>query len=124
MYRITAFCVVIGLGMLSACTAGSSSYTPFINAEPEIGAVAERRPRNLRLYFTALPDVSRSNLTLVGPDGEYALRGLHTMGADDLMVEITNPAIPDGNYTVTWSTVVEGDPNTYNGSFEFTVAGN
>lgn len=119
----SASAAVLFLALIVGC-ASSDSYTPLINAEPDIGAVLERSPRTLRLFFKALPDVSRSNLTLLGPDGEYPLRGLHTMAADDLMIEITNPSVPPGDYTVRWSTVIEGDPNQYSGNYSFTVQGN
>ena len=105
--------------LLSAC-AGSQDYTPLLSAEPEIGAATARVPRTLRLYYDALPDVSQSSLRLVGPEGEHALRGLHTMAADDLMIEIMDP-VTVGTYTVEWTTVVGDDPSTYSGSFEFTV---
>ncbi len=106
--------------MLAGC-AGAGSYSPLLNAEPEMGSVLKRPPRTLRLFFDALPDVSRSSLTLRGPDGEYALIGLHTMAADDLMVEIENPSIPEGEYVVEWTTVVGDDPAEYSGSVQFSV---
>ena len=111
------------LVLLGACTA-SQERTPFIGAEPEVGAVLTRAPRTLRLYYQALPDVPRSTLSLVGPDGNSLnLRGMHTMGADDLMIEI-NDEVPDGDYTVQWKTFVEGDPTEYQGSYSFTVRAN
>lgn len=104
---------------LFAC-AGTSEYTPLLRAEPEIGGEFSRAPRTLRLYYDALPDVSRSSLSLIGPNGEHQLRGLHTMAADDLMVEIMDPVTP-GEYTVQWTTVVGADPTVYSGAFSFTV---
>lgn len=72
---------------LAACQSAPSP-SPLLSAEPGIGASLTRAPRTLRLFYSALPDVSKSNLRLVGPSGELALRGLHTMAADDLMIEI------------------------------------
>lgn len=119
MFRGAGLCIALAT-LLMSC-ANSDSYTPLLNAEPEIGSVLTRPPRTLRLFFDALPDVSRSNLSLLGPDGEYPLRGLHTMAADDLMIEILNPSVPNGSYTVQWSTVVGDDPAIYSGSYQFTV---
>lgn len=107
-------------GLLTAC-ATSQEYSPLLRSEPEAGSVLTRAPRTLRLLYDALPDVSRSNLTLLGPAGEYRMRGMHTMGADDLMIEIFEPAATDGDYTVNWTTVVGDDPAVYQGSFQFTV---
>ena len=115
--RIFGFCVLFGL---SAC-ASNQDYSPLLRAEPEIGATLTRAPRTLRLYYSALPDVAQSSLRLVGPSGEHNLRGLHTMAAGDLMIEIMDP-LQNGSYTVEWTTVVADDPSTYSGSFEFDVA--
>lgn len=101
--------------------ASSTGYSPFLRAEPPAGSVLDRAPRNLRLFYEALPDVPNSSLTLTGPDGNYELRGFHSMGSDDLMIEITNPSIPDGDYIVDWSAVVGEDSTVYEGAFRFTV---
>ena len=121
MPRAIACCnLVFALSLLSAC-ASSGSYTPLIGAEPEIGGQLSRAPRTLRLYYDALPVVERSSLKLTGPNGEHQLRGLHTMAADDLMIEIMDP-VTDGRYLVEWVTVVGEDPNVYSGEFYFTVS--
>ena len=105
--------------LATACSAAPQA-TPFISAEPEVGSVQSRLPRTLRLYFEQLPDVPRSSVTLTGPGGELNLRGLHTMGANDLMMEIYDEVV-DGQYTVDWQTYVGEDPNQYSGSYSFTV---
>lgn len=120
-FRLLTLSMLVTL-LLPACAA-PGPHTPLLSAEPAIDSSLTRAPRNLRLYFEALPDVERSSLTLVGPAGEYELRGLHTMAADDLMVEILNPAVPAGDYTVQWTTVVGEDPTVYSGSYSFRVQG-
>ncbi len=109
--------IVSSVLALAACQS-SPSPSPLLSAEPEIGASLTRAPRTLRLFYSALPDVSRSNLRLVGPSGELALRGLHTMAADDLMIEILDEVTP-GSYTVYWTTAVGEDPALHEGSYEF-----
>ena len=108
------------VAFLTSCSS-SSPYTPLLSAEPEIGAALTRAPRTLRLFYSALPDVSQSSLRLVGPNGEHALRGLHTMAADDLMIEILDPVAP-GIYTVYWTTVIDNDPRHHEGSFQFSYS--
>lgn len=105
---------------LASCATGTSN-SPLQSAEPAIDSSLTRAPRTLRLFYSALPDVSQSSLRLVGPQGDLALRGLHTMAADDLMIEILDPVTP-GSYTVYWETVVEGDPALHEGSFQFSYA--
>ena len=115
------FCTMLALGLASFVLVGCASdsgYTPLLRAEPEIGAILNRAPRTLRLFYAALPDVERSSLRLVGPNGVHQLRGLHTMAADDLMIEIMDPVTP-GEYVVDWSTAVGDDPTVYSGSFNF-----
>ncbi len=118
-----SFCgAVIFAATLSSCAAPQAP-TPLIGSEPAAGEViSERLPRTLRLYYSSLPDVAASTVTLSGPEGDYTLRGMHTMGADDLMMEIYRPALTNGEYTVQWQTQVEGDTNTYSGSYSFEVA--
>lgn len=113
--------LILGLptSVLIACAAGGP-YSPLNGAEPVIDATLERAPRTLRLYYDALPDVSRSSLRLLGPQGEYPLRDPHNMAADDLMVEIVEP-LENGRYRVEWSTAVGDDPTLYRGTYEFTV---
>ena len=94
--------------------------SPMLSSEPEGGAFLSRAPRTLRLYFKDLPDVDQSTLRLVGPNGEHELRGLHTMAADDLMIEILDPVTP-GSYIVEWTTVIADDTTVHSGKFDFTV---
>ena len=117
---LTPIAVICVLSTLGACTA-SQEYTPLLRAEPAAGASLSRAPRTLRLYFNALPDVSQSTLRLLGPGGEHRLRGLHTMAADDLMIEIMDP-LQNGSYTVEWTTMLDEDPGLYAGSLQFEVA--
>ena len=113
------FVFVLLCSQLIGCVT-NGAYSPLLRAEPEIGSELTRAPRTLRLYFDALPNVSQSSLRLVGPNGEHQLRGLHTMADNDLMIEIIDP-VTIGGYRLEWVTVVENDPSTYSGVFNFTV---
>lgn len=118
--RFSTGLLVLLLSLLNGC-AGSTEFSPLLRAEPAIDAELTRAPRTLRLYFAALPDVPSSNVQLTDSEGRsYSLRGLHTMAADDLMIEILDP-LQTGDYTVEWTTRVGEDPTIYSGSFGFTV---
>ncbi len=108
------------ISLLLAACAGGPGYTPIIRSEPPADSIQTRMPRTLRLYYDALPDVERSSLSLTGPAGEVELRGLHTMAADDLMIEIMEP-LADGRYAVHWTAVVGDDPAEYSGEVRFEV---
>jgi len=114
--------VLLLSSILSACVS-ERDYSPLLRAEPERNSELTRAPRTLRLFYDALPDVSQSSLKLVGPGGEHQLRGLHTMAADDLMIEIMDP-VTTGDYSVEWRTAVGDDPTVYSGHFNFSVRGN
>ena len=113
------FVFVLLCSQLIGCVT-NGAYSPLLRAEPEIGSELNRAPRTLRLYFDSLPNVSQSSLRLVGPNGEHQLRGLHTMADNDLMIEIMDP-VTIGEYQLEWVTVVENDPSTYSGVFNFTL---
>ena len=117
LIQLSAFLVINST--LAACGL-AMSHEPILSSEPAEGAVLTRAPRTLRLYFEGLPDVDRSTLRLQGPNGEHRLRGLHTMSADDLMIEILDPLTP-GDYTVEWTTVIVNNPTIYSSTFSFTV---
>ena len=117
---ISAAIPMLALLLLAANSVFAAEQTPFLKAEPEPDSVQARAPRTLRLYFQALPDVERSEVILTGPTGELNLRGLHTMGADDLMMEIYDDVV-NGSYTVEWRTYIGDDPALYSGTFSFTV---
>ena len=120
-------CNLLGFVLLTLIVAGCQStdnVSPLLNAEPEPGGMVTRTPQTLRLYFSQLPNVESSAVTLHSSSGrELNLRGMHTMGANDLMMEIYDQ-VPDGEYTVNWTAVLEGDPAHYNGSYSFTVRAN
>jgi methionine-rich copper-binding protein CopC len=116
--RLTGGFVLL-LMLFNSCVS-NLAYTPLLKAEPEIDSAETRVPRTLRLYYDALPDVERSTVNLIGPAGEHTLRGLHTMAADDLMMEIIDPLTP-GQYTVEWTTVVGDDPEVHTGAFNFII---
>jgi len=94
----------------------------FLKAEPAVDEVLARPTRTLRLYFNALPDVPTSAVKLFGEQGEISLSGFHTMGADDLMIEIDDHPLPNGKYKVEWMAMLGEEKAHHMGSYEFTVA--
>jgi methionine-rich copper-binding protein CopC len=123
MQKIVRILVASLFSLLISACASSGDYSPLLRAEPEINGELTRVPRTIRLFYDALPDVDQSSLKLIGPNGEHQLRGLHTMAADDLMIEIMDP-VTTGEYRVEWTTVVGDNPTVYSGAFVFSVPGN
>ncbi len=118
---IASLLIVCSAAFFAGCTS-TTEYTPLTGAEPDLDSSLTRAPRTLRLFYDALPVVESSSLKLIGPTGEHRLRGLHTMGMDDLMIEILDP-VTEGEYSVEWVTKVGDDPATYSGSYSFRVVG-
>jgi methionine-rich copper-binding protein CopC len=87
--------------------------------DPPRDQTLSRPPQHLRVFFDVLPDPAKSQLTLVGPEGELKLEGLHTMGENDLMVRIVG-RVADGAYTARWK-AVGTDGSTSEGEWNFTV---
>lgn len=96
--------------------------TAFIKANPPVDATLDYPPRTLRVFLTELPDISESSMRLTGPKGEVGLTGFHTMGADDLMIEIEEYPLSNGVYTVEWSATLTESGEKHSGSYQFTVA--
>ena len=87
--------------------------------DPGKDQTLSRPPQHLRVFFNVEPDPAKSQLTLVGPEGELKLEGLHTMGENDLMVRIVG-RVADGEYTASWkATGVDG--STSEGQWKFAV---
>jgi len=98
------------------------SDAAFIKADPPRDATLTRSPRTLRVYLSQLPNIDNSSLTLIGPDGEEVpLSRFHTMGADDLMIEVDEQPLPNGEYTVQWTARFGDSEREYQGSYQFTV---
>ena len=117
-----ALICVVAVMSLIGCSKTNVLPDTFIKAEPAVDAVVNRHPRTLRVYLTALPNIGKSSLRLFGEQGEISLSRFHTMGADDLMIEIDDHPLPNGVYRVEWDAVIGEDEIESSGQYEFTVA--
>ena len=112
------------VAVLSMFSCAQTTVIPpvFIKAEPGVDAVLDRRPRTIRIFLTELPNIPKSTLKLFGENGEVSLSRFHTMGADDLMIEIDDHPLPNGKYRVEWTATLGEDERQYSGQYQFTVA--
>lgn len=89
-----------------------------VETDPVDGAELTRPARSLRVWFERAPVVAESKLTLVGPQGELQVQGLHTMGEDDLMARVVG-AMPDGTYEASYvATFADGESQSGSWTFE------
>ena len=113
---------LVALVSVVACEKAENSSEVFVKAEPGVDTVLNRPPRSLRIFLTELPDTSKSSVKLFGEQGELSLSHFHTMGANDLMIEVDDHPLPNGKYRVEWTATVGDDKRQYSGKFEFAVA--
>ena len=110
--------LAIGFLLLLAASAAAWALGPQ-RMDPAKDTTLTRPPQHLRVFFDVDPDPAKSQLTLVGPEGELKLEGLHTMGEHDLMVRIVG-RVADGEYTASWkATGVDGSASE--GQWKFVV---
>lgn len=97
-----------------------------VKSEPASDADLNVPPQWMRLFFSKLPQVGASEILLRKLDGSSAsipLRGMHNMGANDLMIEISE-ALEPGAYEVSWAASFEDETDNLVGSYQFTVNDN
>lgn len=120
-----AFLFTSTLLMLLACGKredAKEESAVFIKANPPVNGTVDHSPGTLRVFFSELPEVSESELRLTGPSGDVGLVGLHTMGANDLMVGVEDYPLPNGDYTVRWTVTFAESGGKHSGSYQFSVA--
>jgi methionine-rich copper-binding protein CopC len=118
IHRSTTRRFALGLALLILAATGAAALDAQ-RMDPGKDATLTRPPQHLRVFFDVLPDPAKSQLTLVGPEGELRLEGLHTMGENDLMVRIVG-RVADGEYTAGWK-AVGTDGSTSEGEWKFVV---
>jgi methionine-rich copper-binding protein CopC len=118
IHRSASKTLALSLGILLLAATGAWALDAQ-RMDPAQNATLARPPQHLRVFFNVLPDPAKSELTLVGPEGELELEGLHTMGENDLMVRIVG-RVADGEYTAHWK-AVGTDGSTSEGEWKFVV---
>ena len=65
-------------------------------------------PKFIQLYFNKAPEVAKSSIRILDTEGRtIQVRGLHTMGSNDLMILIQEP-LTTGRYQVKWQASFAG----------------
>jgi methionine-rich copper-binding protein CopC len=106
----------------SACAYKLTLPDIFISADPGVDAVLDYYPRTLRIFLKSLPDIRNSEIHFYGKQGEVSLSHFHTMGANDLMIEIDDYPLPNGKYRVEWIAAVGEENHRFRGEYQFSVA--
>ncbi len=117
-YLVTILALALSLGTGVAAYAhhdaghgesADESVTRVVRSFPEVGAVLERPPRGIHLWFSETVGSADMTLTLEGPEGTaLKIVGVHAMGDDDLMGRVEGD-MPDGEYHLRWTRVGEDE---------------
>jgi len=86
---------------------------------PNNGATVTEPPREVRIQFTEGIEITFSQITVKGPNGEVVSQGKLRNLADDTMAIDLKPLGP-GNYSVEWQ-VLSVDTHITDGTLRFTV---
>ncbi len=97
-------------------------HTRLVRSEPAKDSVVRLAPTELRLWFSETLDlaVTRVRLTSAGQVPVETGPLTRADAADAPIVTALSAALPDGNYTVTWSTSSR-DGHPVRGTFHFSV---
>lgn len=97
-------------------------HTRLVRSEPAKDSVVRVAPTELRLWFSETLDLAVTRVTLTDGNRQQVPTNALTRaeGADAPIVAPLNAALPDGNYTVTWSTSSK-DGHPVRGTYRFSV---
>jgi len=118
---LAAAAFALGVGLIASPLGASAFHLGLKNSEPAKGASLTSLPPEVKLWFTARPQLRYTRLILVGPVGEVAL-GKATQGAaaDAPVVFPVQGGGQVGTYTAKWVTAgTDGHP--IKGEFSFEV---
>jgi copper transport protein len=113
--------VVLGGWLLGAEPAGA--HAAISSTSPADGEVLEVPPTAVRLSFTEPPDLALTSIDLVDASGASRPLGAveRAPGGTRGIVAVVQGDLPEGVYTVTWSTVSRTDGHPTAGAFTFGV---
>ena len=112
------------LAAMLAASGGGTAYAHAVLriADPPEGATLDNPPGAIRLTFSETPDVSLSEIRVVGTTGAAYQVGRPVVVANDpLSISIDVAPLDRGVYTVSWRIVSAVDGHTTTGSHAFGV---
>lgn len=97
-------------------------HTELKSSSPGKDEILRTAPREIRLTFTARPEVTLSDIKVSTTAGAAVALGKAARGKDSLsIVAPIQGAMPDGAYTVSWRTAGK-DGHVIRGRFGFSVS--
>lgn len=96
----------------------AAAHMNVVKSAPAADSTVTKAPSSIQIWFTQVPDVAVSKLTMTGPDGDVPLNGLHAM--EKSLMAMVGGKMADGSYTVSWQTAGD-DGHIQRGELAFTL---
>lgn len=115
--------LVLGLVALTSAAAPAMAHAELVRSQPANGAILPTAPNRVAIWFDEALTPSGSTITVY--DGRR-----HEVDRADSRVDPSNPrhltvslesGLPNGIYTVTWTSISADDGHVVHGTFTFTV---
>lgn len=114
--------ILLALTALLSAGIAADAHALVKSSTPADGANLERAPTQVSITFTERPDPRLSVIHVLDVGGRRLERGgVRTVPGDPSTLTVTLPPLPNGVYTVTWTTVSAVDGHVAGGFFAFGV---
>ena len=111
-------CVLSGAVLLGGAADGHANY---VRSNPASDARLVRPPSEVRIEFSEPPDPKGSDIEVLDTTGKRYDKGDVAPSGDPNGLRVSLAPLPDGGYTVAWTTTSAVDGHTTKGSFVFVV---
>jgi len=111
-------CVLSGVVLLGGTATAHANY---VRSNPASDARLVRPPAEVRIEFSEPPDPKGSEIQVLDTSGKRHDKGDVGPSGDTNGLRVSLEPIPDGGYTVAWTTTSAVDGHTTKGSFAFVV---
>jgi len=111
-------CVLSGAVLLGGAAQGHANY---VSSNPASDARLLKPPSEVRIVFSEPPDPKGSDIEVLDTAGKRHDKGDIRPSGDPNGLRVSLEAIPDGGYTVAWTTTSAVDGHTTKGSFAFVI---
>jgi len=120
MRRLTVIvaCVLSGAVLLGGAADAHANY---VRSNPDSDARLIKPPTEVRIEFSEPPDPKGSDIEVLDTKGKRYDKGDVRPSGDPNGLRVSLEPIPDGGYTVAWTTTSAVDGHTTKGSFAFVV---
>ena len=117
--RLATLCVI--LVSLALFAGGADAHANYVRSNPASDARLVKPPTQVRIEFSEPPDPKGSDIQVLDTNGKRHDKGDVGPSGDPNGLRVSLEPIPDGGYTVAWTTTSAVDGHTTKGSFAFVV---